>query len=162
VALKEWTISTEVLVSVTSLLGVLLGGGLSLFGQRSLQSAADRRDRAALRERLRNHAVIYIEKFLMAAQEVERHAIARHHDNIGLDRLYGDATKAIDDFWAAQKVLSIVLPNLEQLSLDVTLASESALWEGPGTAKVWDYLRGHRDAFLAGARAEVDLTLYAN
>lgn len=151
----------EIWVSVTSLGGVVLGGGLSFLVQRTTQRSAERaeerRQRIALLEARRAERVELLERFVGVAAEAERSAFNRPTEGEDAEWNAG-AQDVMGRLWVAERMIRLHFPlSVHAAARTYFLDLNRVVWQGlPDGASVRDYLEDHRLAFLDTARAEID------
>jgi hypothetical protein len=149
----------EMWVSLTSLGGVVLGGGLSFvvqhWTQRSAERVAERRAVTALAETRRAERLALVERFVEVAAEAERAAFTRPATwNDGDD--WPTRTQAVmNRLWVAERLIRLLFPlPVHDAARAYFLDLNRVVWNGlPDGQSVRDYLEDHRLAFLDAARA---------
>lgn len=139
-----------------SLLGVVLGVGGSLvaqhLGMRLAREEAGANRLMALRLELKDA----VHAFLQAAQEAESLAQKIH---IGGVRDDAEAYAVVHQLWLAQRTLDLVCTDqLRGPAIALTDRIRDAIWNlAPlgASRPLWDYLDGHRAAFMDAARREL-------
>src|SRR5262245_26699215 len=100
----------QVWVSIVSLLGVALGGGLSYLVQSSAQRRSERRDNRRradeLAEARRAERLELLREFIRFAQHAER--AAEEHDNT--PEWKASALQALDDLWVCERMIHVLFP----------------------------------------------------
>jgi hypothetical protein len=153
-------VNTQALVALTSLLGVVLGGGLSYLVQRATQRAIERREMLRLTvetsERRRAERIACLERFLAAAQESERIAAERWRDGADIGTLLDREHAALERLWTAEKVIR-VLGSLALRSPTKDYASQlhDLVRGGPGELSNDAVLKPARDRFFDAYRGEL-------
>ena len=143
----------EVWVSILSLVGVLLGGGLSYLVQATAQRRADRSDQRRLAdERAEARRVEQLEllrQFIRVAQQVERAA----EDRDGTPTWKVSALDRLDELWVCERMIHVLFATpLHELARAYVRALDHVLWQEPEDVSMWDYLHGPKTTFLAVAR----------
>ena len=143
--------------SLTSLAGVLLGGGLSFVIQRFTQRAAERseavREEARRAETRRTERMAALDKFLVHAQDAERVAMDRHLDDPQW-RSKADAT--MDRVWVSEKMIRILCsPAMHDAAHAFANELYHAIWEHRDS-EVGDFLAPSREQLLQAARNELE------
>lgn len=147
---------TQVWVSIVSLVGVALGGGLSYLVQASVQRRSDRNDqRRQAREQAEARRVEQLEllrEFIRVAQRAERAA----EDRDGTPAWKVSALDVVDELWVGERMIHILFAsNLHDLARAYVRALDHVLWQQPEDVSMWDYLKGPKVAFLAAARDQL-------
>jgi hypothetical protein len=151
----------EVWVSLTSLGGVVLGGGLSFLvqdrTQRSAERAEERRQQMALSEARRAERLALLERFVEVGAEAERRAFSRPPQWRDGDEWSVGTQAVMNRLWVAERLIRLQFPlPVHDAARAYFLDLNRAVWEGlPEGESVRDYLEGNRLAFLDAARTEV-------
>jgi hypothetical protein len=149
-------------VSLTSLGGVALGGGLSYLvqarTQRSAEHAEERRQRTALSEARRAERMALLERFIEVAAEAERAAFSRPPQWQDDDPWPVATQTVMNRLWVAERMVRLQFPlPVHDAARAYFLDLNRVVWEGlPDDESVRDYLEVNRLAFLDAARAEVE------
>jgi hypothetical protein len=143
----------QVWVSLVSLAGVVLGGGLSYIVQASVQRRSERRDdrRRAddMAETRRAEQLELLREFIRVAQRAER--AAEEHDST--TEWKASALDALDELWICERMIHILFPaNLHDLAQAYLRALDDVVWQRFGDVPLWEYLRPPKVAFLDAAR----------
>ncbi|MCS7480403.1 hypothetical protein ACFFQW_16760 [Umezawaea endophytica] len=146
----------QVWVSILSLVGVALGGGLSYLVQASVQRRADRVDqRRQAHERAEARRVERLEllrEFIRVAQQAERAA----EDRDGTAAGKASALDVLDGLWVCERMIHVLFaPPLHALAREYVRALDHVVWQEPEGVSLWDYLQKPKVAFLAAAREEL-------
>ncbi|MFC9588758.1 hypothetical protein ACFTUC_02935 [Streptomyces sp. NPDC056944] len=145
--------------TLAPLIGVLLGGLMSMLAQRSagraLERGEARRNVRELAEARRNERLTHLIEFLSAVQEAERVAVDRYHHNLADEQWMARARQVLDRVWVMQKTIHVLCTS------EVSEAARSLAWavqelirkgpEDPGEPqdeKVWAHIHPSRQAFL--------------
>jgi hypothetical protein len=152
-------VAGEMWVSLTSLGGVVLGGGLSFvvqhWTQRSAERVEERRAVTTLAETRRSERLALLERFVEVAAEAERAAFGRPATwRDGED--WPVRTQAImNRLWVAERLIRLQFPlPVHDAARAYFLDLNRVVWDGlPGDESVRDYLERNRLAFLDAARA---------
>ncbi|MFB6841190.1 hypothetical protein [Streptomyces sp. NPDC056361] len=145
--------------TLAPLIGVLLGGLMSMLAQRSagraLERGEARRNVRELAEARRNERLTHLIEFLSAVQEAERVAVDRYHHNLADEQWTARARQVLDRVWVMQKTIHVLCTS------EVGEAARSLAWavqevirkgpEDPGEPqdeKVWAHIHPSRQAFL--------------
>lgn len=148
---------TQVWVSVVSLVGVVLGGGLSYLVQASVQRRADRgeqrRQDNERAEARREERLELLRQFIRIAQQAER--AAEDRDNTPAWKT--SALNIVDELWVCERMIHILfVSSLHDLARAYVRALDHVLWQDPAEVSLWDYLQGPKVAFLGAARDELN------
>jgi hypothetical protein len=143
-------------VSVASMIGVVLGGGLSYLTQLTTQRQAnrneDKRQANELAEARRAEQLDLLRQFIQTAQRAERLA----EDRNGSSEWKTAAKNVMDDLWTCERVVHILFtPTLHEQARRYVKATNDVLWEEPADVSMWDYLQGPKTTFLDAARTEL-------
>jgi type II secretory pathway pseudopilin PulG len=146
----------QVWVSILSLVGVVLGGGLSYLAQASVQRRSDRRDQrrqaAEQAEARRLEQLELLRQFIRVAQQAER--AAEDRDNTPAWK--ATALDIVDELWVCERLIHILFASsLHELARAYLRALDHVLWQEPADVSLWDYLQGPKVAFLSAAREEL-------
>jgi hypothetical protein len=149
-------VEIQVWVSIFSLVGVLLGGGISYLVQASTQSRTDRRERSLRAderaEARRVERVDLLRQFIRVAQRAE----AAAEDRDGSAQWKASAREVVDELWVLERMFHVFFtPGLHQLARAYVKALDHVLWEEPGEGTLWEFLQRPKVAFLDAARAEL-------
>ncbi|MEU6270982.1 hypothetical protein ABZ871_00945 [Streptomyces populi] len=154
------------LTTLTSFLGVVLGGLVSTVTQYSLGRASERAEvRRSTRERAetcRNERVSHLIDFLAAVQEAERVAVDRHHHGQSDEEWQARAKQSIDRMWVAQKTIHMLCASeVNDAARELAYDVQDVIRKGPDDPgeprdeKVWAYIRPSRRAFLDVVRDQL-------
>ena len=148
---------TQVWISVVSLVGVVLGGGLSYLAQSSAQRRADRSDqRRQANERAEVRRVERLEllrQFIRVAQQAERAA----EDRDDTPAWKTSALDILDELWVCERMIHVLFVSpLHDLARAYVRALDHVIWQEPAEGSLWDYLREPKVAFLGAARDELN------
>lgn len=153
--------ASEVWVTVTSLGGVALGGGLSLLiqnlTQRSAERIEERRQAVSLSESRRAERLALLERFVEVSAEAERSAFTRPL-RWEPDDPWNVRTQAVmNRLWVAERMIRLQFPlPVHDAARAYFLDLNRVVWEGlPDGESVRDYLEGSRLAFLDAARVSM-------
>jgi len=147
---------TPAWASLLSLIGVLLGGGLSYLVQTSVQRRADRGDQrrqaAERAEARRAEQLDLLRQFIRGAQQAERAA----EDRDGTPAWKTRALDVLDELWVCERLIHVLFDSsLHELARAYVRALDHVLWQEPEDGSLWDHLKGPKVAFLTAARAEL-------
>ncbi|MEU7925762.1 hypothetical protein [Micromonospora sp. NPDC049801] len=153
---------SDVWVSLTSLGGVALGGGLSFWvqrmTQRSAERAEERRQAMALGESRRTERLAQLQSFIEVTAEAERCAFTRPFSWQDGDEWQVQTQAIMNRVWVAERMIRLTFPlPVHTAARAYFLDLNRAVWEVlPDGQSVRDYLEDHRLAFLDAARTAVD------
>jgi hypothetical protein len=146
-----------------SLIGVVLGGGLSYLAQitsaRQAARSEDRRQNLQLAEARRSERLAVLRDFIQITQEAIRHAEARYDDadwHSGAAPEWLAAARALVDriLISMRMILVLFGPALDQLAGDYFAAVDHVFWEDLGSYdRANEHLRGPQNAFLTAAHS---------
>ena len=148
---------SAVWVTVTSLIGVVIGGALSRTSQRFAERSASRRHAASMLEGRRGERLAYLMAFIQTAQEVERLAIKLHQHGASGDEFMERTEATLDQLWVNLRAVQIVCSHQVSEAARV-LAGEAhtVVREGPGDQKVTPCLRPSRMNLIIVARIDLE------
>lgn len=148
-----------------SLIGVMLGGGMSYLAQlttgRQAARSEDRRQALQLAEARRAERLAALREFIQLTEQGIRLAEARY-DAPG--RLSGrtpewlaGARALVDRLWICERMILVLFgPGLHRLAWDYATAVDHVLWENLGEHdRVGDHVRGPQVAFLSAAHEQL-------
>jgi hypothetical protein len=148
--------SSTAWVAITSLLGVLVGGAISLFTQRLTERSASIRHTAMILEGRRSERLLHLNTFIEAAQEAERLAL----------RLYGPNKKRVpkdqmdlilDQLWVKLRAVQLLCPDeISQAARELAGRAHTAVRHGVKDQSITDFLRPCRDNLITKARMDLD------
>lgn len=147
---------TQVWVSVFSLIGVVLGGGLSYLVQTSVQRRTERSDqRRQATERAEARRLEQLEllrQFIRVAQQAER--AAEERDDTPAWKT--TALDVVDELWVCERMIHVLFTSsLHDLARAYVRALDDVVWTEPAEGSLWDHLQGPKVAFLSAARDEL-------
>ena len=149
--------ANTILVTVGSLLGVLLGGALSLFAQRSVEKSAARRHAASIMEGRRGERLSHLVAFIEAAQEAERLAIALHKHGASGEAIDERAEALLDQLWTRLRAVQLICPaEVSEAARDLAGETHDVVRQGSGEQSVTAVLRSSRAKLIALARADLE------
>jgi hypothetical protein len=150
---------TEILVSVTSLIGVGLGGGLSYLGQLTAQRQAIRHQANELADKRRTERLAVLREFIAAVQRAERTA----GDKEDTEAWWSESEDAMDAVWIQRSMIKVMFgPSLGDLAQENARALNAAMnreFDPDDPEARWAFTKGlarPRNAFLRAARAELE------
>lgn len=146
----------ELWISLVSLAGVALGGGLSYLAQASTQRRSERRDeRRQAEERAevrRGERLELLREFIRLAQRAERAA----EDADNSPEWTVRAQDTLDELWVCERMMHVLFPApVHTLARAYLIALDDVLWRRPADISLWDHLRPSKVAFLDRARDEM-------
>lgn len=147
----------ELWTPIASMVGVILGGGLTFLTQRTTQRAAERaelRQRSATSaEARRSEQIQALLEFIRFAHEAEGVAHARPASwDVG-DDWYRAARPAMDGLRVAEKGVELLChSSLRTPTAGYARALNQAVWQDGGEVAIADRLEPFKQAFLATAR----------
>lgn len=153
--------TSEIWLSVTSLGGVALGGGLSYLvqytTQRSAERAEERRQTLEVSESRRAERLAQLERFVEVAAEAERSAFSRPPSWNDEDKWLVKTQDVMNRLWVAERMIRLLFPlPVHEAARAYFLDLNRVVWEGlPAGEVVRDYLESNRLAFLDAGRAAV-------
>ncbi|WP_328401170.1 hypothetical protein OHS70_26325 [Streptomyces sp. NBC_00390] len=145
--------------TIAPLIGVVLGGLMSLLAQHSVGRASERaearRSVRELAEARRNERLTHLIDFLSAVQEAERVAVDRYHHNMTDEQWQERARQIIDRVWVTQKTIHVLCASeVNDAARGLAFAVQKVIRDGPDDPgepqdeKVWAHIRPSRRAFL--------------
>lgn len=149
--------ANTILVTVGSLVGVLLGGSLSLVTQRIVEKSAVQRHAASIMEGRRGERLTHLINFIETAQEAERLAIAMHKHGAGGDAVGERVESLLDQLWRRLRAVQLLCPaDVSEAARDLAGDVHEVVREGPGDQSVTVFLRPGRAKLIALARADLE------
>ncbi|MFJ5987616.1 hypothetical protein [Lentzea sp. NPDC092896] len=147
---------TQVWPAILSLVGVLLGGGLSFLVQTTVQRRVERNEQRKLAtERADARRVEQLEllrQFIRAGQQAER--AAEDRDDTAAWKTA--ALDVVDELWVCERMIHVLfVSSLHELARAYVKALDHVLWQEPTNGSLWDHLKGPKVAFLGAARDEL-------
>ena len=144
-------------VTVTSLVGVVIGGMLSVITQRLTERSATHRFEATILEGRRRERLTHLINFIETAQEAERLAVSRHRHRPKRAE-WAERTDAIlDQLWVKLRAVQLLCPS------EVSKAAHTLAWdlhrvlrEGPGNQSVAEFLHSSRTKLIDLASRDLD------
>lgn len=151
--------SGVVWTTIAPLVGVLLGGFMSMLAQRSagraLERGEARRSARELAEARRSERLTHLIEFLSAVQEAERVAVDRYHHNLADEQWQGRARQILDRVWVTQKTIHVLCASeVSEAARSLAFVVQELIRKGPEDPgepqdeKVWAYIHPSRQAFL--------------
>jgi hypothetical protein len=149
--------SNAILVTVGSLVGVLLGGALSLVTQRAVEHSASRRHTASIMEGRRGERLAYLIAFIETAQEAERLAIGMYEHGAHGEAVGERAEELLDQLWIKLRAVQLVCPaEVSEAARDLAGMAHCVVRDGPGDQTVNAFLRASRKKVIMLARANLE------
>ncbi|GAA4582427.1 hypothetical protein GCM10023194_17090 [Planotetraspora phitsanulokensis] len=150
--------AADVLVSVASLAGVGLGGGLSYLAQITSLRHAGRTEQwratAQTAEARRAERLEELRRFIQVTQQGERTAEERRATPT--PEWLADARDVMDELWVRERMIHVLFgASLHERARAYVVAINDILWEEQADEPIWDHLQGPKVAFLDAARAEL-------
>ncbi|MGW4873955.1 hypothetical protein [Streptomyces chartreusis] len=148
-----------------SLIGVVLGGGMSYLAQfttaRQAARTEDKRQTTQLAEARRAERLDVIREFIQLTQEGIRLAEDRYEApdwaSGGTSEWLTTARALIERLWICERMILVLIgPELHQLAWNYAGAVNHVLWEelgGPEAA--WDHVREPMNSFLHAAHGQL-------
>ncbi|MEU7607039.1 hypothetical protein [Streptomyces sp. NPDC041003] len=145
--------------TLAPLIGVLLGGLMSMLAQRSagraLERGEARRSVRELAEARRNERLTHLIAFLSAVQEAERVAVDRYQHNLADEQWQARARQVLDRVWVTQKTIHVLCASeVSEAARSLAWAVQEVIRKGPEDSgepqdeKVWAHIHPSRQAFL--------------
>jgi hypothetical protein len=148
---------STVWVTVTSLLGVLIGGGLSLLSQRLTEQSAGRRHTAEILEGRRAERLAKITAFIETAQEAERVAIGLHTHGASGDAWLTRREYVLDQLWMRVRAVQLVCSeDVSEAAHALAVTLHTVVREGPGDSGVTASIRPARLNLIQVARSDLE------
>ncbi|MEU9179326.1 hypothetical protein AB0C90_21170 [Streptomyces sp. NPDC048550] len=152
--------------TLAPLVGVLLGGFMSMLAQRSagraLERGEARRSVRELAEARRNERLTHLIEFLSAVQEAERVAVDRYHHNLADEQWQARSRQVLDRVWVTQKTIHMLCASeVSEAARSLAFAVQEVIREGPEDPgepqdeKVWVHIHPSRKAFLDLVRGQL-------
>jgi len=139
----------------STLLGALLGGGISLATQRATERAAAKRHSETLRESRRPERLTHVVAFLEIAQDMERVAKRIHHGGRGDVEARADA--ALDQLWIKLRPVQLLCSEEVAIAAHaLAVQTHLAVRKGSGDLSISEFLRPSRQKLIAAAREDLD------
>lgn len=149
----------EILVSITSLIGVGLGGGLSYLGQLTAQRQAVRHQANELADKRRTERLAVLREFIEAVQRAERTAGEKEDT----EAWWSQSEDAMDAVWIQRSMIRVMfgtpLGDLAQENARALNVAMNRDFDPDDSMARWAFtkdLAGPRNAFLRTARAELE------
>jgi hypothetical protein len=144
-------------VTITSLIGVVIGGALSLFSQYFVERSAARRHAATILEGRRAERLAELIAFIKAAQKVERLATALHQHNASGDTFIERTEAALDELWVRLRAVQLLSPSeVSEAARALAIQAHAVVRQGPGDQSVADFLRPSRTNLIAVAKTDLE------
>ena len=152
----------QLVAAVTSLAGVVLGGGLSYLVQHAAQRMSERAERQrqeqARLEGRRAERLSHLEHFITVAAAADRVAFERPGDWTTGEPWPTTAQETMQRLWVAESMLQVLYPaDVHAAARAYVRRLNAAVWQGvPSLEDLYPELDELRDAFLAAARGALD------
>ena len=138
-----------------TLLGALLGGGISLATQRVAERGTAKRHAQALLEARRPERLSHLIAFIQTAQDAERIAKYIHQD--GLDEAVERANATLDRLWITLRPVQMLCSEeVATAAHALAVQAHLAVREGPGKQTISAFLRPSREELINAARIDLD------
>lgn len=148
---------SSIWVTVTSLVGVVVGGALSMSSQRFTERSAARRHAATILEGRRGERLAHLVAFIEIAQQAERLATSVHQHNAAGDMVVERTETTLDELWVRLRAVQLVCPSeVGDAARTLALNTHTVVRQGPGTQSVADFLRPSRRNLIALARDDLE------
>lgn len=148
---------SSIWVTVTSLVGVVVGGALSTFSQRFAERSAARRHAATILEGRRGERLAHLVAFIEIAQQAERLATSVHQHNAAGDMVVERRETTLDELWVRLRAVQLVCPSeVSDAAHTLAVKTHTVVRDGPGTQSVADFLRPSRGNLIALARDDLE------
>ncbi len=142
--------------AAASLLGVLIGGALSVLAQGRADRSAARRFAATIREDRRVEKVTHLIDFLETVQEAERLAVSQRRLNRGGAKLTERIDAQLDRLWVKLRAVQLLCPrDVGKAAHDYAWQIHMALRQGTGGQQVAESLHSSRTELLDVARIDL-------
>lgn len=149
--------ANTILVTIGSLVGVLVGGALSLVAQRSVEKSAARRHAASIMEGRRGERLAHLLAFIEAAQEAERLAIAVYKHGAGGDAVAEQTEALLNQLWTRVRAVQLTCSaDVSDAARELAGDVHDVVRQGPGDQSVTAILRPSRAKLIALARSDLE------
>jgi hypothetical protein len=157
VPIGSLAMASEWWTPVATMVGVVVGGGLTYATQRTTLRAAERTDernrRTAVAEARRSEQIQALMDFVRYAQEAEGVAHARPESWDRGDEWYRTARPAVDGLRMARQRIDLVCPaSTREPAQTYEHALNQVVWRDHGDQVVADRLQPAKERFIATAR----------
>jgi hypothetical protein len=144
-------------VAVTSLVGVVVGGTLSLLSQLVLERSAARRHVTTILEGRREERLTRLIAFIETAMEAERLATSLHEHHASGDEMIQRTETILDQLWVRLRAVQLLCPS-EVSDAAHALAEQvhAMVRHGPGDQSVSASLRPFRKKLIDSAHIDLD------
>ena len=152
----------ELVTAVTSLGGVVLGGGLSYLVQNNTQRMSERAEQrkqdVAQAENRRAERLTHLERFIAVAAEAERIAFDRPNGWEPGEAWPTAAQEVMNRLWIAERMLQVLYPADVYTTVRAYFERlNRAVWDGvPTLDDLYAELDELRGVFLAAVRSALD------
>jgi hypothetical protein len=153
--------ASELWTPIASMVGVILGGGLTFLTQRTThranERAEERKRKIALAEVRRTEQIHALTEFIRSAHEAEGVAHARPASWEVGDEWYRTARPAMDGLRVSEKSVELLCrPSLQTPAEGYTRALNQAVWNERDHVPIAERLEPFKSAFLAAARHSLE------
>lgn len=147
----------EMVTAVTTLAGVVLGGGLSLLVQNNSQRLEQRERAAVLAETRRAERLAVLERFITVAAEAERQAFQRPTTWSDVDPWPIATQEVMNRLWVAERMLRVLFTDgVCTPARTYFEVLNRSVWDGdPDLPDMYRNLDEVRERFLDEARAGI-------
>jgi hypothetical protein len=148
---------STVWVTVTSLLGVIIGGTLSLLTQRLAERSAARRHTAEILEGRRAERLAKIIAFIETAQEAERVAISLHTHSASGDAWVKRREAVLDQLWIRVRAVQLLCSDdVSEAAHALAGKLHTVVREGSGDIGITAFIRPARLNLIEVARINLE------
>lgn len=148
---------STVWVTVTSLLGVVTGGAVSLLTQRLAERSAAHRHTAEILEGRREDRLAKIIAFIESAQEAERVAISLHKHGASGDAWVARREAVLDQLWIRVRAVQLLCPNdVSEAAHALAVTLHTVIREGPGGSEITASIQPARRNLIEVARIDLE------
>lgn len=143
--------------TITSLLGVVIGGALSLSSQRFTERSAARRQAVTVLEGRRAERLTRLVDFIQVAQEAERLATSLQWDDASDIEVTERKQTTTDRLWVSLRAVQILCSSeVSEAARALARRSDTVVWQGPGDQSVSDFVRPTRMNLITVAHIDLD------
>jgi hypothetical protein len=148
---------SSIWVTAISLVGVVIGGALSMFSQRFAERSAADRHKATIYEGRRGERLSYLIAFIGTAQQAERLAINVHQHGATGDMVVERTEATLDDLWVRLRAVQLICPSeVSDAAYALAVNVHNVVRQGPGDQSVRDFLRPQRGKFMSAAYDDLE------
>ena len=142
--------------TVTPLVGVLVGGAISLLSQRLVERSASNRHATMILEARRTERLAQLNAFIEAAQKAERLALHLHGPNPNADVSNERIEVILDQLWVNLRAVQLLCPEeVSQAARVLAGQAHDAVRQGTGDQSITEFLRPSRMNLIALARIDL-------